>query len=570
MLYSLIIFLRANRRYVAELLLASLVVNVFVLALPLFSMLVYDKAVGNEIHDTLWALAGGMGLLLMLELCLRVARITLIEHAGARWDSRLDEKLIYGVLAAPLSRPLAVGDVLSRYRETSMTRDFLSAQYLLPLADLPFALIYVAALALISGTMVLIPLGVGGLLVLTSGALQHASQVRQRSANAAHSRKLTLLVDVLLARESLAGAGAAHMALQGFKGPAAEGARASAQARWWAQMAQQAIPLGMSAATVVLLVAGVYQVEAQALSVGGLISCTMLGGRLIANMCTLAPLVTRWREFAHALSSLGQAVDLAAASPSEPHLAVTSPAAKNAFSTEGVRLDALSFAYPGNDRRVLDELKLQLNSDQLVAVVGSSGCGKTTLLRVLAGQLAHTAGQLVCAGHVIDSEPARRQLARRVAYKAQDMAFLGGTVAQVLAPGVEAPDEARLVAALRAAGLGPVLDRGELGLSSLVGTNGVGLSGGQRQMLALARVLYAPAELVVMDEPTLGLDRLAQDGLLRELVLLKAGRCLVVATHTTELIQRADRVLVLDRGRLVADSTPSQLLGPASAVRQSA
>jgi ABC-type bacteriocin/lantibiotic exporter with double-glycine peptidase domain len=157
-----------------------------------------------------------------------------------------------------------------------------------------------------------------------------------------------------------------------------------------------------------------------------------------------------------------------------------------------------------------------------------------------------------------------------VSYKSQEPCFLEGTITEIVAPGEEAPDDARVSAALRSAGLGPALDRAELGLSRKAGTNGAGLSGGQRQMLAIARILYASRRLVLLDEPTLGLDRVAQDTLLDALKALKSSRCVVVATHTTELIQRADRVLVLDHGRLVADSTPAKLFGQSRAELQPA
>jgi ABC-type bacteriocin/lantibiotic exporter with double-glycine peptidase domain len=203
----------------------------------------------------------------------------------------------------------------------------------------------------------------------------------------------------------------------------------------------------------------------------------------------------------------------------------------------------------------------------MVALVGASGAGKSTLLRLLAGQIAPSAGRLAYAGHAIDGDAARRWLGAQARCKPQDPSFLRGRVAEIIAPGLARPDEAALVAALRAAGLGAALDRGELGLNTEVGTNGAGLSGGQRQALALARAFHAEPgdaasnELLLLDEPTLGLDRTAQDQVLRSLESLREGRCIVIATHAAEVIHCADRVLVLDRGRLVADAPPARLLG---------
>lgn len=554
----ILLFLRANRRHLADLALASLGVNALALSLPLFSMLVYDKAVGNELHETLWALALGMVLLFALELTLRLSRVLLIEHAGARWDMHLDERLMRGVLAAPASQPLAVGTLLSRHRELSSTRDVLSAQFLVPLADLPFSLLFALALAVVAGPLVLIPLGVGALLLLAGQALQVAAARRSRVASQATARKLGWLVDVVLARESVMSSAAARVAERGMREPSAVAARAAARARVWQQFSQQLLPVGLSACTVLTLVAGVYRIEAQALSVGGLISTTMLGGRLVGSICMFAPVMLRWREFLRALREMGQSVALdAVVLPADD--AATGPL--GAAREEGVRLSGVGFAYPDRPA-VLDALTLRLVPGELVAVVGSSGAGKSTLLRLLAGHLAPTEGQLAVGGRIISDDLARRWLAGAVAYKPQEPGFLAGPLHEVVAPGEAGQREAELLRTLRVAGLGPQLDRGELGLNTALGPNGAGLSGGQRQMLALARVLHQRSDLLLLDEPTLGLDRQAQEGLLAALPAWKEGRCAVVATHSAELINLCDRVLVLERGRLVADAPPQRLLAP--------
>jgi ABC-type bacteriocin/lantibiotic exporter with double-glycine peptidase domain len=557
---AILLFLRANRRHLIDLALASLLVNAFVLTLPLFSMLVYDKAVGNELHETLWALSIGMGLLFALELVLRLSRVLLVEHAGARWDMHLDERLLRGVLAAPASKPLAVGTLLSRYRELGATRDVLSAQFLLPLADVPFAILFAIALAVIAGPLVLIPITVGLLLLAAGGVLQSAAARRSRVATQASGTKLSWLVDVLMARESVMSVAAARVAERGLREPSAIAARAGSRARVWQQVSQQLLPVGMSACTVLTLLAGVYRIEAQALSVGGLISTTMLGGRLVSSICLFAPVVLRWQEFMRALRDMAGTVALdAAALPDRDAGGQAGPL--GAAAAEGVRLSGVGFAYPDKPP-VLDELNVALKAGELVAVVGSSGAGKSTLLKLLAGHVVPTSGQFALGGRVVQDDLTRRWLAGAVAYKPQEPGFLAGKLQDVVAPGEGDSREAELLRALRVAGLGPQLDRGELGLNTELGPNGAGLSGGQRQMLALARVLHQPSDLVLLDEPTLGLDRQAQEGFLAALPGWKDGRCVVVATHSAELIQICDRVLVLERGRLVADAPPQRLLAP--------
>ena len=555
---SILLFMRTNRRHLAEMMLASLLVNVFMLALPMFSMLVYDKAMGNQVHDTLWALATGMALLLGLELVMRSARIYLLEHAGARWDTFLDDRLIRGVLNAPLSKAMPAADVLTRVREVSATRDVLSAQSLLAFADLPFVLMYAAVIAVIGGVMVLIPIGMGLLVITVSGLLQRAATVRQRDANLTTRTKLTLLLDVLAARESLHGRPTARKAEALYRQQAQVGARAAARARWWGQINQQTVPVLVSFSSVAMLVAGVYQVEAQALSVGGLISANMLGMRLLSTMCGVAPLVSRWKEFTRALASLGESVDLKTPPVVDAELQAS------ALASEGVRLENVGFKYPRQSRPVLEGLSLQLRPGELVALVGGSGAGKSTLLRLLSGQLQHTEGQLVFGAHVIDDDASRQWMCRQVQHKPQDPCFLGGRLRDIVANGADDVSDDTLAKALRQAGLGAVLDRGELGLNTPVGTNGAGLSGGQRQMVALAASFHGTHPVLLLDEPTLGLDRVAQERVIEALPTLREGRCVVVATHASEVIAKANRVLVLDRGRIVADGPPDKLLPTAN------
>jgi len=434
----------------------------------------------------------------------------------------------------------------------------LSAQNLLAAADLPFVLLFAGVVAAVGGALVWIPLGMGALVLGTGALFQRAGQRRQREAASATRAKLTTLMDVLAARESLHGRPLAHVAQTTYRQQAQAGARAAARARWWAQINQQLMPVLISATSVAIMVGGVYLVEDQALSVGGLISVNMLGIRLLSSLCSAAPLAGRWREFTRALDSLGESVDLKAPP------AVDTTVQGSALAQEGVRLEGLCFAWTPQGRPVLDDLNLQLKPQQIVALVGASGAGKSTLLRVLAGQLQHSGGRLVFGAHVVDDEASRQWMCRQVQHKPQDPCFLGGTLAQVVAAGVHGATDESLVDALRRAGLGPALDRGELGLNTPVGTNGSGLSGGQRQMVALAITFHARQPVLLLDEPTLGLDRAAQERVLEALPALREGRCVVIATHAAEVIQRADRVLVLDRGRVVADGPPDRLLAAAA------
>ena len=550
---SLRLFLRANSR---NLLGASVLVNLFVLSVPLFSMLVYDKAMGNAVHDTLWALAIGMLLLLTQEIAVRLSRVQLVEHAGARWDAFLDERLMRAVLTTPLSRHLPVADLLNKVREVAAARDVLGAQFILPLADVPFLLLYVGIMAVIGGWLVAIPVITGAVLFLVMAGSSRLTQQRHADLRDANRAKMHTLIDVLAARDSLLGQPLAAMAETTYRAQSQAAARSGARARWWAQTAQQTIPVLISLSSVAVLVCGVYRVEDQAMSVGGVISVNLISGRMLGVLCSLAPFRARWREFTQALTGLGDTLDLKAA----PLQQRAHELQADALMLEGLRLEKVSFKYPGNERAVLDDISVHLRAGEMVALIGSSGSGKSTLLRVLAGQMPPVAGRVTFAGQLIANEADRYWLNHQALCKTQDSNFLGARLRDVVSGGDAGASEESVLIALRAAGLGPALERGDLALNSPVGTNGISLSGGQRQMVALAAAFHTRRSLLLMDEPTLGLDRTAQESVLKALRPLRDGRCLVVATHAAEVIALADRVIVLDKGRIVADATPQQLM----------
>lgn len=554
MFQPLLLFVRANRRYLAAMALASALINVFFLAMPLFTMLVYDKAMGNAIHDTLWALCIGMGLLLAQELVLRLARVQIVEHAGARWDMFLDDRLCRGLLQTPQTQDLATGEVLSRYREVGQAREVLGSSMMLALIDLPFALLFLVMLALIGGPLAGIPAAFALGVVLLGWATQALAGRCQTPMAQAHKQRLTSIIDVISVRDGLLGQGARTRFRQQFREAAHQAARQGARVRWWMQVGQQSTPILLSVATVLLMAWGVLRVEEQALSVGGLIALNLLAGRFLSMAVAVAPLAHRGREFHTSLLALAEAVHLSAAPEGAP------PPAPSGLASEGLRLDKVTYRHPQAHRPTLNQVSAQLPALGLVAIVGNSGAGKSSLLKLLAGLLSAQEGRYQFAGRLMASEADRDTLRHHVAFKSQDPRCLPGSVREVVSDWADKVQDERVIQALRQAGLGPQLERNDIGLNTAVGTNGQGLSGGQRQMLALAAAFYSHAPVLLLDEPTLGLDHAAQQQVLQSLLAHSKARLVCVTSHATELIKLSQKVLVLDQGCVVLDGTPERLL----------
>jgi len=557
---------RANREHLRWLLLAGLLINVLGLVIPLFTIIVYDRVVGNAAYATLWALAIGLAIGVALEMLLRQARVLAVEHVGARWDRHLDLHVFQGVLRTSLAQPPQVGAVLSRYRDVLAARDFLSSAYLLPVADLPFILLFLAAIALLGGPIVLVALGFGlALLALSFTAYvaarrYHLRQIRDNNA------KVTLLAESLAAMETLRRPRSGLNAAGRFAALAESSAADAAQARLRQALTQSLAPGINALATAATLVTGVYLIEAQAMTTGALIGCSMLVSRCVMLFGSAAALANRHEDFSRAMTELGALLHLP-----EERLSRKLPKVKRVrLSAPEFVLSRAGFRRAQADRSVLEEVSLTIPPLQMVALVGRAGAGKSTLLRLLAGRIAVTSGSLV-AGGVPVTEERLAWLAGCVGYKAQEPQFLSMTVGELLADSGERATPAQRLQALREAGLAPALAAGELTLATPLGPFGAGVSGGQRQMLGLACALLQGEDVLLLDEPTLGLDSAALQQVLELLRRLKGQRTIVMATHAPELINLADRLILVGDGKVLADGPREKLLvvpSPGPAARQ--
>jgi ABC-type bacteriocin/lantibiotic exporter with double-glycine peptidase domain len=545
---------KANRVHLRELLAAGLLINLLGLALPLFSAIVYDKIMGNGATASLWALAIGMGIAVSLEAVLRQVRVVVVEHVGARWDRTLDLRVFHGALQAPLANPPEVGPVLSRYRDVMGSRDFLSATFLLPVADLPFILLFLLAILMLGGPMMLVALLFGLALLAVSYAAHHMARRFQARFIRDTNAKVSLLVESLSALETLRRPAAAARAASRFAALAQSSAADGAASRVWHASAMSLAPALSTLSTVGTMVLGVYLVEAQAMTTGQLLACSMLVSRCVMLFGSTATLANRYRDFVQAVSELGELVQLADGRVLKPRRARLAP-----LPTPDFVLSRVAFRREGADRSVLEDVSMHIPPGQFVALVGRAGSGKSTLLRLLAGRLVTTGGALMAGGVPVTAKNAP-WLAGHVGYKAQDPQFLGMTVGELLADSGERATPAERLAMLRRVGLGRALDAGELSLATRLGPQGNGVSGGQRQMLALACALLQGEQVLLLDEPTLGLDSGALQEVLQLLARLKGQRTIVVATHATELIGLADRLVLVGEGKVLADGPREKLL----------
>ncbi len=545
---SLLALWPALRAAWVEVGLASLLINGGQLLLPLFSMLVYDKVVNNGVFETLWALTLGMAIYIATDAGMRIVRAWSTEHIAEDLTQRGDENL-WRRLVSQTDLSGGFARFLSNYRDLAVSRDFVSSTYLLALADLPFLLMYLLVVGLIAWPLVI----VAALLVLFYALMGYALQVRSnrlgKEAEQQNTRKLTFMGEILGALDVVRTVPGAGIFLRRWRDLSESSADIDGQRRLAASHANTLAAGMMTISTVTMLVAGAYLIEARNLSVGGLIACNLLTARAMALVTSLFMVLGKWQDFKRAAARMESSL---VATPQREYT-------PRACVIGNISVIGLKKNYQGRPT-ALDTVSLNVMPGERIALLGKPGAGKTTLLRCLAGLCKPDAGQILIDGLALE-DVSQLDRARWMAWKSQDPALFAGTLEDNLrVAGVMANTE-RFTQALWVSGLDDELKSGRMTLGMQLDERGANLSGGQRQKVALARALAQPCSILLLDEPTLGLDPDSERLLAERLPnFLSKDDVLIMTTHSTIMLGMVQRVVALDGGRIIADGPRDKLL----------
>lgn len=539
--------LRAYGSRFVEIIVAGILVNLLGLLMPLYSRLIYDKVLGNHIPETLWALTLGMLLFIGLELVLRIIRVYYTEQLAGRLDGQFDEVSARRLLTAKVQAP--VGVVLARYRDLSAARDLLSSNYMLLLVDLPFLALYLVVLGLIGGHMVWVLLVGGGLLVGMQLLLKVPANDYAHAAMKAGTGKVDKLASIVYGMETLKTTPLQDRLMRAFLADAGANAVAQAKSRFWMNTSYAISTVGYTFISVATLVVGVYLVEDNLLTVGALIACSLLISRATTVLSSLAALLGRIEMFRRARAEFDQLFEEQEQTPTADVLRQEMRGL--------IQVGNLLLHLDQKEDATLKNISLTIQPGEKVGLVGRSGSGKSTLLRALAGLHKPDEGHVLIDGVAVTAYAPEVRM-RSIGFKPQEPFLFDGTVAANIFVGDRVPGQV-YEAALAVSSLDDLIARGELRLDQAIKAPG-NLSGGQRQMVALARVIACTPRILLLDEPTTGVDQQTEARIIERLAAYAGPRTLVVATHSPALLRHVDRIIVIDGGRIVADGPRDQIL----------
>lgn len=541
-------------RIYRDVLVASFLVNVFALATPLFVMNVYDRVVPNNAVETLWVLALGVVIVYGFDLLMRGLRGYLIDLAGKKADVVLSSMIFEKVMGLRMdSRPKSVGAFANSLREFDSVRDFFTSATISAVIDLPFVLMFVGVIWMIGGPVAVIPmLGIPAIaiygLVVQVPLRKAVEQVFRMS-----SEKNATLVESLTAVETVKALGAESPLQRKWEHASGHVAKWGIRSRLLSSSASNVAVFVQQLCIVGVVVFGVYQIGQGVLSLGGLIGCVILTGRAMAPMAQIANLATRDYQARAALRSLHSIMALPVERPRGKKF-LHRPRLEGAVAFHGV-----SFSYPGQEIRALDGVSFQVKPGEHVGIIGRIGSGKTTIQKLILGLYEPSDGAVRVGGtDVRQIDPA--DLRRNIGYMPQDILLFHGSLRDNITFGAPFVDDQTVLKVSQIAGVNTFADLHPRGFDMQVGERGEGLSGGQRQVVAIARALLLSPPILVMDEPSNSMDNNSEQQLKGRLIEYLEGRTLILVTHRASLLDLVDRLIVMDAGKVVADGPKEQIM----------
>jgi ATP-binding cassette, subfamily C, bacterial LapB len=540
--------------YYFQVIVASLFVNIFALASPLFVMNVYDRVVPNNAVSTLWVLAIGAAMVFIFDFILRTLRAIFIDLAGKKVDTILSSTLFEQVLGIKmLEQGASTGVQANHLKDFENVRDFFTSATITSIVDLPFIFVFLFFIYVLAGPLVWIPLIAIPIVAIVAILLSIPLNRAVSKAFVGGAQKSAILVEALNNLEVIKSSSSEGSILSRWEKYVGITAKSGIESRFYSTLAVNFCMIMTYLVTVLIVIFGVYQLEEKELTLGGLIACNILAGRALAPLSQVTTLLTRYQLTKLSLSGLNMIMAKPLDRPAEKKFLH-----RPSFNGDIVFEDVV-FRYPGASLDLFKEINFKIHAKEKVAILGGMGSGKTSLLKLMMGFYQPSSGAIYIDGTDMSQiDPA--DLRRAVGFVAQDPKLFFGTARDNIAMKAPWADDIEVLNCARISGADKFISKHPAGYDMPIGENGKGLSGGQAQTITIARALLTSPSILLLDEPTSCMDNSTEQLLMHNLQQYLVDKTLVLVTHKVSLLQLVDRLIVLQAGRIVADGPKDKVL----------
>ncbi len=538
----------------SEVLVASLLINIFAIASPLFIMNVYDRVVPNAAIETLWVLAIGVLIVFGFDFLMRNLRSYFIDAAGKKVDIRLSRRIFEQLLGLKMDvRPRSVGTTANMVQAFESFRDFITSATISVLVDLPFVVLFLLVIWMLAGPVVLVPLVTIPLVIIVGLLLQRPLKKIVKETFRHSAEKQAILLESLSNTETIKCQRAEGLMQRRWEATVTRSATLGKKLRVYSNLIINFSIFMSFMSSVGVVIVGVYVISAGDMTVGALIASTILTGRAMAPIGQVAGLMTRYQQAVASIGTLDVIMNLPTERPANKEF-LHRPELKGNLEFRGV-----TFSYPQQPIVAMDDVSFNIKSGQKVGIIGRTGSGKTTLEKLILKLYQPQSGSILIDGTEIQQiDPA--ELRHYIGYVPQDLSLFHGTIKDNIVIGAPHADDSTILHAATLAGVDGFVKQHPDGFDRLVGEQGQELSGGQRQAIAIARALLLDPPILVFDEPCSGMDDSTTMQFIQRLKTQLQHKTLILITHQAQMLALVDQLIVLDNGGVLIKGSKEKVL----------
>ena len=539
------------RSYV-EIGLLTFFINMFALAVPLFSMNVYDRVVPNNATDTLFVLSLGLCIILLFDVYFKSVRNHIIEKVGKELGAHLEEELMKRVLSIQAQYDsMLIGTKANLFRELAQVKDFFATKSVLQVIDLPFFFIAIVVIFIISPMLMLVPLLVAILVLVFNFFMQvPISNLSKKNIENAQS-KHSYLVETIQGSEIIKLSNARATKLFNWRNIIAVTDSISHKIQALNVFSMNLSQTIVQMVTMLVLIVGVFEIANKNLSVGGLIAISILASRAMVPIIQTSMMAIKFKEIKESLDNINEFWHLPLENDKNIEIGLGS-------IKGNIEFNKVEFFYRNNKYPSLSDCNIKIRSGEKVGIIGQTGAGKSTFLRLLTGLDTPTKGSIYLDGHDLSTiHPV--EIRQNIGVMPQEPFLFSGTLKENIELSTPISKE-KMMELIRITGLEDLVKKSGQGDGLQVGERGCNLSVGQRHLVALARALLNNPSILLLDEPTTGLDVGLEKTLIDHIKKILEDKTLIVITHRFAALELVDRVIVLNQGKIVADGPKNSVL----------
>ncbi len=530
-----------------DVIIASLLINIFVLATPLFTMNVYDRVIPNDAKDTLWILSIGVLIVYGIDVLLKFLRTYFLETAGKKTDIIASSLIFERVLDLKMSSmPSSVGSMANILKEFESIRSFITSSTISLLIDLPFIILFLITIYYIGGVLVVVPIVIILFIIFYTIYAKEKLQNSIKQSYEAASMKNGVLIESLSSIETLKSLGATGYSQWKWEEATSQIADKSISSKTISASITTVTSFLLQLNTVAIIVVGTYLIGEKMLSMGALIAIVIISSRAIAPMGQVASLLSTFHHTKVSYQALDDIMNMPVEHPQGKKF-VARPEYRGNIEFKNV-----SFTYPNADTSTLNNINFKINEGEHVAIIGKIGSGKSTIHKLILSLYTPTEGAIL-VDNIDTKQLDPTELRKNIAYVSQDVLLFNGTVKENIVYRLPHIDDEKIIEAATVSGVMDFINKHPKGFDMPVGERGSLLSGGQRQSIAIARAILQDYPIVLLDEPTSAMDNSAEDKFLKNIKKYLKDKTMILVSHKTSLLSLADRIIVMEDGQVVLD-----------------